>query len=321
MTSAPDFNASCGHSVPLGARFCPECGTSLPVNPAPAPAPAPAPIAAASADPPQQPVPPRWPWEINDDDELHAVESDPTVVPPYYATQADARSTGPLPKGPTGPPRGGRRSLWLIVVGCVAVVVIVAAGVVILTRHPGKTNADAGARTNATHTAKPTPTASPTPNLAQLQATPKGKAAIALSALLQQAVLQLGDINGAISDVRACGSHLRANAVTFANAVGDRQQLLSKLAALPGRSELPAVMLQDLTSGWQTSVEEYKDLGRWVNDAIAGGCHKSTISANSNYRAAQGPGGQATQDKLGFVGLWDPIAGEYHLPIYRSSLL
>lgn len=199
--------------------------------------------------------------------------------------------------------------------------VIVAAGVVVLTRHPGKAAADAGATTKATQTAKPTPKASPTPDLAQLQATPKGKAATALSGLLQTAVLQLGNINGAIADVRACGSHLRSDAVTFANAVGDREQLMSKLGKLSGRSELPAVMLQDLTSGWQTSVDQYKDLGRWVNDAIASGCDRSTISSNANYEAAQGPGNQAAQDKLGFVGLWDPIAGEYHLPIYRSTLL
>jgi hypothetical protein len=271
-------------------------------------------------DPPQQPATPRWPWEINDDDELHAVQSDPTVIPPYHATQPDPRSTGPLPKGPTEPPGPGRRrSLLLIIVGSIAVVVIVVAGVVILNRHPGKAAADAGPTTKATHTAKPTP--SPTPDTAQLQATPKGKAAVALSGLLQQAVLQLGNVNGAISDVRACGSHLKADRVTFAQAVGDREQLLSRLAKLTGRSELPPVMLQDLTSGWTTSVEEYKDLGRWVNDAIASGCSKTTIGSNVNYRDSQGPDSQAVQDKLGFVGLWDPIAGEYRLPVYRSGLL
>jgi hypothetical protein len=304
--------------VQPGARFCPQCGRPLPASPAPEPAP----TVTASTDPPQQPTPPRWPWEINEDDELHAVQSDPTVVPPYNTTEPDSRRTGPLPKGPTDPPRPGRRRpLLLMIVGGVAVVVIVVAGVVLLNRHPGKAAADAGATVRPTHAAtRPTPKASPTPNIAQLQATPEGKAAISLAGLLQQAVLQLGNMPGAIADVRDCAD-LQPARLTFADAVGDRGRLLSELATMKGRSALPSAMMRDLTNGWQESIQEYKSLGRWVNEAIVSGCKKTTITSSSNYHDAEGQGSKAAQDKTAFVLLWDPIAGEYRQPTFRSTLL
>jgi hypothetical protein len=317
MTSAEDFTAACGHLVPPGARFCPECGQPRAVTPSGNSEP----VTTGQTDPPHSPDPPRWPWEISDDDELHAVQSDPTVVPPYYQ-QADQRSTGPLPKGPSEPPRGGRRNLLLMITGGVAVVVIVVAAVVLLNRHPGTAAAgDASATVRATHTAsrptpKPTPSASPSPDYAQLRATPEGKAAVALAGLLKSAVIQLGDVSGSIAKVRGCKPDLSSDQHVFYAAAGDRRRLLNELATMSGRSALPSALLRDLTSAWQSSAQDYTDLALWTDDALYHGCSKATIDSDANYRASERPGAEAMQDKEAFVRLWDPIAARYDLAIY-----
>jgi len=94
-------------------------------------------------------APPQWPWEVSDDDDLHAVYSDPTVVPAYYAQASVPRNPRP------GRPRG---LLPMILVG-VAVVLIVIVGVVLLTRHPSKASANTDSATvSATRSATPPPT-------------------------------------------------------------------------------------------------------------------------------------------------------------------
>jgi hypothetical protein len=313
MTSAPDFNATCGHDIPAGARFCPECGRPIPAKPSPSTVPAPV---AASVDP-NRPEPPKWPWEINDDDDLHSVKSDPTVVPPYYAEQGDQR----LPKGPTEPPRPGRRRLLWMVLSGVVVVAIVAAGVVLLNRHPGNASADdAGATAKATHAAvrtTPTPSASPSPDYALLRATPEGQAAVALAGLLSQAVSQRGTVSTAISNVSACKPKLQTDTVTFGNAASNRRGLLGKLGGMKGRSALPADLLQQLTYAWQSSVIEYTDLAHWADDAIYHGCSKATINSDANLRASTTPSTQAAEDKKAFLRLWAPIASKYGLSTYQ----
>jgi eukaryotic-like serine/threonine-protein kinase len=295
MTSSADFNAACGHSVPRGAAFCPVCGQPVPAGPSPSPS--------AGPSPPAEPSP--WPWQISDDDDdLHAVRSDPTVVPPYQA------QAGP---GQSEPPRSGRRRLALLIVGGVAVLVIVAVGVVLLTRHPGKAVA---APTHAA-TRAATPTASPSPDLAQLRATPEGTGAVALAGLLQQAATQLGHVSSATTNVRDCGSQLKADAATFYSAAGDRRRLLSDLSHLTGRAALSAALVRDLTGDWSESNTQYTDLGRWADYAIYRGCVTREIGSNADLRDSYGPGDQATADKEAFTRLWDPVASKYALPTYQ----
>jgi hypothetical protein len=315
MTSAADFNSACGHVVPPGAQFCPRCGQPIETNRGRESVP----VVAASADLPQQPTPPKWPWEINDDDELHAVQSDPTVVPPYYR-QPDQETTGPQPKGPKEPPSSGRRRSLLMIVGAVAIVVIAAVGVVLATRHPGNTAAsDASSTHPATRTAAPTPkpSTSPAPNYSKVRATPEGKAATALAALLARSVLQLGNVNGATANVEACGKNLRSDEATFNQSADNRRAMVTGLADLSGRSALPSAMLEDLNNGWQASVKEYLDLGYWANDEVFDGCTKSRVTSDNNYRTATGLGGQATNAKKEFLALWGPIAHKYGYPTYE----
>jgi hypothetical protein len=286
MTSAPDFNAACGHSVRRGARFCPVCGYRLPARP---------PVAA----------PPQWPWEVSDDDDLHAVQSDPTVLPPPFY--------GPTSASDARRPGRPRRLLSVIAAG-VAVVVIAAIAVVLLSRHPGNASAS-----NTSTTVKATRSAAP--DYAQLRATPEGQGAVALAGLLEQASDQLGDVSGATADVRDCGLKLRADATVFYSAAGDRRRLLSDLPHLTDRSALPTALLRDLTGDWQESNTQYTDLGHWTDNAIYGGCVKQDIGSNANLRDSYAPGNAAARDREAFVKLWAAIAATYALPTYQAGLI
>jgi hypothetical protein len=66
-----------------------------------------------------------------------------------------------------------------------------------------------------------------------------------------------------------------------------------RLGSLPGRSLLPAAMLQDLTGAWQASAQVDTDLARWAEGKIARGCHRNSRS-DARLRASYAPEGQAT---------------------------
>lgn len=299
MSSAPGSNAACGHSVPPGARFCPVCGQPRPVPATPEPPP----VGPPSAGPPQ------WPWQVSDDDDLHAVQSDPTVIPHISHEQTNA---------PPDSRPGGSRRLLALVVGGVAVVVIVVVGIVLLARHPGDPSANnAGTTVKSTLSAAPTPS----PNFAELRATPEGQAAVALAGLLQQAADQLGDVSGATADVRDCGLKLQDDATVFYSAAGDRRRLLSDLPDLTDRSALPSALLQELTGDWQESNTQYTDLGHWADIAIYRGCVKQDIGSNADLRDSYAPGDEASRDRAAFVKFWGPIADRYGLPTYPAGLL
>jgi hypothetical protein len=142
--------------------------------------------------------------------------------------------------------------------------------------------------------------------------------AVRLSGLLAQSVTDRAAVTGAAEDVRGCGPSLRQDAGTFAHEASSRQHLLSLLASLPGRSLLPAAMLQDLTSAWQASAQVDTDLVRWTQDNIARGCHHNSRS-DASLRASYIPEGQATAGKQAFATLWNPIARQYGLTTYQPN--
>jgi hypothetical protein len=293
MTNAEDYSVGCGHSVPAGARFCPECGRPV-----------------KAAEPASQL--PQWPWA-------------PSAEEPFPPEVAhEARDTGGLQRMPAPRP-SRRRPVLPMILGGVGVVAIAVVAVVLLSRHPGNASAESASPTSTTHAAAATtpaarPSAAPSaargPDLAELLATPRGKAATALAALLGQAARQVGPMSGVMADVRDCGSKLQADRLTFAQAAGDREQLLSRLARMKDRSALPAAMLADLTDAWRAEVLEYTDLAHWANDAVNDGCDKASIASDANLIDSAGPKSQSKQDATSFVRSWDPLAGEYRLTIY-----
>ena len=200
---------------------------------------------------------------------------------------------------PGGPPRFRRP---LIPVIAAAALVAVVAGVLIFRAHSGSTAASG--------------TTGTTPPASSQDA--RRQAAVRLSGLLAQSVTDRAAVTGAAADVRGCGPSLRQDARTFARAASSRQRLLSRLGSLPGRSLLPAAMLQDLTGAWQASAQVDTDLARWAEGKIARGCHRNSRS-DARLRASYAPQGQATAGKQAFASLWNPVARRYGLTTYQPN--
>jgi hypothetical protein len=146
------------------------------------------------------------------------------------------------------------------------------------------------------------------------------QAATNLAALLRQSVTDRSSITVAVTDVDQCGPSLNQDPQTFQSAAASHQQLLSQLSSLPGRSALPAAMLQSLTSAWQASAAADKDLGQWARDEVSNGCTQND-QADPKFQAAAGPDGQATTEKKAFVSQWNPIASQYRLATYQWNQL
>ncbi len=195
----------------------------------------------------------------------------------------------------------GRR-LYLGIVA--AVVVAVVGGIVIVQALSG--GRAAGSTTGSTASAS-------SPG-AQRQA------AVQLAGLLAQSVTDRAAVTAAAEDVRACGPSLPQDARTFTREASSRQQLLSRLAGLPGRSRLPAAMLQDLTSAWQASAEVDTDLAQWTQDNIARHCRHGSRS-DAHLRASSVPEARATVAKRAFAARWNPIARKYGLTTYQRTQL
>ncbi len=145
---------------------------------------------------------------------------------------------------------------------------------------------------------------------------PRRQVAQTLAALLAQSGTDRAAITQAFNAVAGCSPGLSQDETIFSDAAASHQDLLGKLAALPGRSALPASMLQDLTLAWQASGEADQDFARWTQDEITRGCSTDDQS-DANYQAAMVPDNQATTYKKAFVGQWTPIADEYGLPVYQ----
>jgi hypothetical protein len=199
----------------------------------------------------------------------------------------------------SGGPRRSRRPLVPVIVA--AALVAVVAGIVIFRAHPGSTAASGT-----------------TPSASSQDA--RRQAAVRLSGLLAQSVTDRAAVTRAAEDVRGCGPSLREDARTFARAASSRQRLLSRLESLPGRSLLPAAMLQDLTSAWQASAQVDTDLARWAEGKIAHGCHRNS-PPDARLRASYAPESQATAGKREFASLWNPLARRYGLTTYDRNQL
>lgn len=219
---------------------------------------------------------------------------------PVNGGQPGLRSRLPvkLPKGKLAPAAVG---------GGLAVVVVAA---LVLATHGGSAANNAGAGTSG---GTPTAPASGTSALTQQQA------AAALATLLAQSGKDHADVNAAVSNVEACGTGLAHDAQVFATAASNRSTLLAKLAQLPGRAALPPAMISNLTTAWQASATVDADLAKWAADA-ARHCRKGNLK-DPNYTATIPFDSKATNGKIAFVKLWNPLAKKDGLPSYQSAEL
>jgi hypothetical protein len=170
-------------------------------------------------------------------------------------------------------------------------------------------------------TVRPTsPTAAPASSSSAASPAPTSReqAAQALSALLAQSGTDRTAVTQAANAVEDCSADLGQDETTFSKAASARQALLGQLAALPGRSTLPAPVLQDLTLAWQASGQADQDFVKWTQDEIAQGCSTNDQS-DANFQAATAPDDEATKYKKAFAGLWTSIATQYSLPVYQYN--
>jgi hypothetical protein len=234
-------------------------------------------------------------------DAPRAAGLDPAPSDDSPATMLGGLRLAPAPDGPRRP----RRPMVPLIPVIVAVVLVaVVAGIVIFRAHSGSTAASG--------------TTGTTPSASSQDA--RRQAAVRLSGLLALSVTDRAAVINAATDVRGCGPALRQDARTFASSASSRQRLLTRLGSLPGRSLLPATMLQDLTSAWQASAEVDTDLARWAQDMISRGCHHNGRS-DAGLRASYAPESQASAGKHAFASRWNAVARRYGLSTYQPSQL
>jgi len=172
---------------------------------------------------------------------------------------------------------------------------------------------------SAASSAVSSPASVPPTSAASSSAPPtRRQAAQALAALLGQSGADRTAVTQAVGAVQACAPGLSQDETVFTNAASSHQALLGKLAALPGRSALPAPMLQDLTVAWQASGQADQDFAQWTRDEISRGC-STNYQSDASYQAATAPDDQATKDKQAFAAQWAPVAGQYGLPLYQYN--
>ena len=244
---------------------------------------------------------------------------------------------GPPPEGqqeaPRQPPRrhdrdGGRRgvplALWIVLV----VLLAGGAGAVLKLAHPfghatpgTASGASAGASGSASAgRATPGGTASPGTASGTASAATEQQAAAGVAALLSQSAADRTATNTAASDIASCGPNLQTDPAVFGKAVTSRQALLAKLAALPGRTALPATLVSDLTGAWQASIAADQAYAKWANDELAKTCVPND-TADPGFQATVTPNQQATTDKTQFAADWQPVAAKYGLTQYQPGQL
>ncbi len=191
----------------------------------------------------------------------------------------------------------------------VAALVVIAVTALVLSSSSSPGSSPGTAAGGATSTAKSSANASG--GAAQPQA------AKALSGLLAQSGTDRTNVIDAYSNVQDCGKNLTQDAQIFRADAENRRSLLAKLTVMPDRSALSSAMLSDLTSGWEASATVDDDLAKWA-DAAAGHCKGGDMN-NPNLKASLAYDGAATDGKVAFTELWNPLARKDGLPTYQNT--
>ncbi len=327
--------AACGHELRPGVRFCTVCGRSVaeegnPVSDSQRPVNLVSPPAVTAGGPSGAAAPsPSWmqPDPYAPTGDSPAYQAPPVPPGPYQAFPAGSAPHQLPPAVPSrwqathaAPGPGRRRSRRPLLLGVIAVLAAgaIAAGFFVVRhfhdRHSGaaalKTSSPAAVGTSQAPAATETPSS----------VSAREQAAEGVAGLLTQSVKDRNAIVQAVSDVQQCGPNLNQDSQTFQTAATSRQNLLTQLADLSGRSALPSNMLAALTGAWQNSIKADQDFAQWSQDEVSRGCTQNDQS-DPAAQAAVGPDDQATTDKQNFVSMWNPIATEYGLPTFQWNQL
>ena len=228
--------------------------------------------------------------------------------------------------GPDGSPLDGQKPLLTVgkftvprsplimaIAGTAVVAIIAIVAVIALGGSPGTPSGTPTAAADGGASAKASASASG-------QSQTERQAAAQLAALLKQSGSDHAAVTDAVLNVEGCGKNLGASAQTFSTSAANRETLLARLADLPGRSSLPAAMINDLSSAWEASASVDTDLAKWANHAATAGCHGGDLNYTS-YKASIKDDTPATNDKQAFVAAWNPLARQDGLPTYQASQL
>jgi hypothetical protein len=228
--------------------------------------------------------------------------------------------------GPGGTPAPGQkpprtfgkitlpRSPLIPAIGAAVLIAIVATAV-ILSMSGSSSTPPSNSAAGGGSTASPKASSSATG-----QSLTERQAAKQLAGLLSQSGSDHAAVTDAVLNVEGCGKNLGSDAQTFAKSASNRNTLLAKLAALPGRSSLPSAMVSDLTGAWKASAAVDTDLSKWAHHAATAGCHKGDLKYSS-YQDSIRDDTPATNGKTAFVKLWNPLAKQDGLTTYQAAQL
>ena len=130
-----------------------------------------------------------------------------------------------------------------------------------------------------------------------------------MSTLLNASAASRRAVEGAVSQVQACGS--LSTAVSQLQAVvTDRSTEYSQAsalltAALPGG----AVVKTDLIAALRYSLTADREYLAWARQQLAAGC--TSAAQSSAYAAAKSADQQADAAKQAFARVWNPVAAQY----------
>jgi hypothetical protein len=260
------------------------------------------------------------PWPQNPNDSTSTLPSGMPYLGPGGQQQqqwgpGDWDRSGPGgPNDPGGSRFGGLRVRRprgpLIPAIATAAVIIIVAVIIVATRGGGGTPHSAVAVGTTPTTNASASSHAPAPNDAAQR-----QAASHLVGLLTQSGSDRGDVDDAVVNTEGCKA-LPTDERVFSRAAANRQNLLTKLGSLSGRSALSQTMVQDLTGAWQASAQADSDLSKWAADE-ASHCRPGKTGNDPNLQASYGPDGQATTDKKAFTNLWNPVARKYGLRTFQ----
>ncbi|OLE24982.1 MAG: hypothetical protein AUG44_17435 [Actinobacteria bacterium 13_1_20CM_3_71_11] len=271
---------SCGLDVDQAHALCPRCGTQLPLAHS-------SPQWGAYGSAPGYGAAPPGAW------------TDPQQATPH----------GPWPAGPyevlepgTAPAR--RRPAWAWLVAVLAVIFLSAAG--------------AGVILKLTHKL-PRPVLTAPGGQSTLSSAPDGRGqAATIDALLNASGASRTQLGPALTQVENCGD-LDAAAITLQKIMTERNDQVRQSRTLAVDQLDHGTQLRDLLAQALThSLEADQKFAAWLQNAKASGC-TGHAAHDADYQAAQAASSEATNAKLSFVQLWNPIASRYGLPVRSDS--
>ena len=292
--------AGCGHELRPGVQFCTVCGRSVADDPVASPQRAQpdlyAPTVASTTN-----------------------QASPSHPGSYRASADEPRRRWARPARPQSNQTGPRRSRKPLLFGLIGALVAGALAAVWLVVQPFHSGPPA-THVSSPATVRSASASAPASTSPSSSVPAREQAAEGLSGLLAQSESDRSSIVTAASDLSQCGQNLNQDQQTFQSAAASRQNLLTQLASLPGRSALPPNMLAALTNAWQNSIKADQHFAQWAQDEVSHGCTQNNLS-DPNAQAAVSPDEQATIDKKKFVSLWNPMATQYGLPTYQWNQL